>query len=109
MKLDMTKMIQRIGYLEGAIEGIKLYAIWRNGEQQVGCLERPLKEVLKPYKEELTRLISVRTEDRCEWREDVDGDYETSCDNLFILIDGTPTDNGMSFCPYCGRVLITTS
>jgi hypothetical protein len=46
----------RIGFLEGAIEGIRLYAIWRNGDQLVGCLERPLKEVLKPYEEELARL-----------------------------------------------------
>ena len=50
------QILHRIGFLEGAIEGITLYAIWRNGEQLVGCLERPLKEVLQPYQEELVRL-----------------------------------------------------
>lgn len=48
--------LHRIGFLEGAIEGITLYAIWRNGEQLVGCMERPLKEVLTPFREELERL-----------------------------------------------------
>ena len=55
----MTEQEQRThrkGFLEGVIEGITLYAIWRNGEQLVGCMERPLKEVLKPYKEELARI-----------------------------------------------------
>lgn len=50
------QILQRIGFLEGAIEGITLYAIWKDGEQLVGCLQRPLKEVLQPYKEELARL-----------------------------------------------------
>ena len=54
---DHEQILHRIGFLEGVIEGITLYAIWRNGEQLVGCQERPLKEVLKPYNEELVRLI----------------------------------------------------
>ncbi len=56
---EMSKQEQimhRIGFLEGAIEGITFYAIWRNGRQLVGCLERPLKEVLQPYHDELGRL-----------------------------------------------------
>lgn len=46
----------RIGFLIGAIEGITLYAIWKNGEQLVGCMAKPLKEVLLPYREELAIL-----------------------------------------------------
>ncbi len=48
--------IERIGFLKGAIEAIRLYAIWKNGEQFVGCERYPLKEALQPYKEELVRL-----------------------------------------------------
>lgn len=48
--------ISRISYLEGIIEGITLYAIWNNGEQLVGCMRQPLREALKPYKEELRIL-----------------------------------------------------
>lgn len=50
----------RIGFLEGAIEGIRLYAIWKDGTQLVGCLGKPLKEVIAPYQEELAKLIRER-------------------------------------------------
>lgn len=56
---DREQMLHRIGFLEGAIEGTRLCAIWRNGEQLVGCTERPLREVLQPYKEELDRLTPM--------------------------------------------------
>lgn len=60
--MNTTESIQhRIGFLEGVIEGIELYAIWRDGQQLVGCMERPLKEVLAPYKEELERLKMLET------------------------------------------------
>lgn len=41
----------------------------------------------------------------CVWEEDVDGNWETDCRNLHILIDGNPIDNGMAFCCYCGGKL----
>ena len=53
---EQERIFHRIGFVEGAIEGITLYAIWKNGEQLVGCMARPLKEVLKPYREEIERL-----------------------------------------------------
>ena len=28
--------------------------------------------------------------------------YETECGEAFTLINGTPEDNGMKYCPYCG-------
>jgi hypothetical protein len=52
----------KMGWQEGIIEGITLYAIWHNGEQLVGCTEKPLKEVLEPYKQELARLRKLRPE-----------------------------------------------
>lgn len=55
-------LAHRIGFLEGAIEGITLYSIWSNGEQLVGCMRKPLKEVLKPYKEELETLKGISQE-----------------------------------------------
>lgn len=42
---------------------------------------------------------------KCQWVHD-DDDYdvwETKCGDLFILTEGTPRDNGMKFCPYCGK------
>lgn len=46
--------------------------------------------------------------DYCNWdRADDDSDmYETECGSAFVLNDGTPLDNHMAFCPYCGGELI---
>jgi len=41
----------------------------------------------------------------CEWVEDVDGIWDTGCGQFFVLEDGTPSDNKMRWCPYCGKSL----
>lgn len=42
----------------------------------------------------------------CKWRylEDVDA-WETDCGQMHIINDGTPAENGMIYCTYCGRKL----
>ena len=42
---------------------------------------------------------------KCVWKADEDGNWHTECGNLFILNDGTPADNGMKYCCYCGKPL----
>ena len=44
----------------------------------------------------------------CEWGiDDADGSvWKTGCDNLFVIISGTPSDNDFRFCMYCGRPLV---
>ena len=42
----------------------------------------------------------------CEWMADENGNWFTECDNAFTFIDGTPVENGMAFCCYCGRKLV---
>lgn len=32
--------------------------------------------------------------------------YETECGESFVITNGTPHDNGMKFCCYCGGNLI---
>ena len=49
-------LIYEHAFLEGCIEGIRDYAIWRNGEQLVGCLERPLKEVIAPLEQKSAKI-----------------------------------------------------
>jgi len=46
-----------------------------------------------------------KREPSCLWsRADDDTDvWETKCGHAFTIIDGTPTDNQMAFCCYCGR------
>lgn len=46
--------------------------------------------------------------DKCYWQADFPGSdtYQTSCGNLFTINDGSPEENEMKFCCYCGRDLI---
>lgn len=45
----------------------------------------------------------------CDWYQDADVEdsdsWETTCGKMYLLIDGTPQDNEMKFCCFCGRVL----
>lgn len=41
----------------------------------------------------------------CQWIEDDDGVWETSCNDYFQFNDGGPHENGFLFCPYCGKKL----
>lgn len=49
--------------------------------------------------------VEAPAAETCKWTEDADGNWDTSCDNKYIIVEGTPTDNGMKFCTYCGREL----
>jgi hypothetical protein len=47
--------------------------------------------------------------DTCTWHQDGDSDsgtYSTSCGHYFNLEDGTPEDNRMQWCCYCGKRLV---
>lgn len=42
----------------------------------------------------------------CTWQSDEDGNWHTECGEIFVIIDGTPTENKMRYCPYCGGGLM---
>lgn len=44
----------------------------------------------------------------CIWKQDGVGEeaWDTTCQNRFSLSDGTPSENYMKFCCYCGGVLM---
>jgi len=43
---------------------------------------------------------------KCKWKyAEAHSCWETGCGNVFVLIKGTPEDNDMKYCPYCGRPL----
>ncbi len=47
---------------------------------------------------------------KCKWKYwgeyDTDGGrWETSCGSAFTVNEGTPKDNNMKFCPFCGKEL----
>ena len=42
----------------------------------------------------------------CKWtHDDNDGLYGTECGNAFEINDGTPKENQMAFCCYCGGTI----
>jgi len=42
----------------------------------------------------------------CEWKEDRDGIWHTSCNQTFFFDSGDAIDNGFLYCPFCGRRLL---
>lgn len=46
--------------------------------------------------------------DSCTWtlEDPSDGAWGTECNNIFSLEDGTPSENRMRFCCFCGRPLL---
>jgi len=42
----------------------------------------------------------------CNWNIDADGVSHTQCKEAWICYEGTPKENGMNYCPYCGGILI---
>lgn len=55
--------------------------------------------------------IAVRQSDSCEWHcvdsKFVNGaKWAGKCGAVWSFFDGTPKENGMNFCPFCGKKLI---
>jgi len=42
---------------------------------------------------------------KCKWTPDEDGIYDTGCGNRYELMHGTPKENDMNYCLYCGKKL----
>ncbi len=42
----------------------------------------------------------------CVWQEDENGNWDTDCGDKHILNEGTPSENNMAYCCYCGGKLI---
>jgi hypothetical protein len=45
----------------------------------------------------------------CRWTPDEDGVYETTCGQMFQTAAGTPHENNMEYCCYCGRRLVSAA
>jgi hypothetical protein len=43
--------------------------------------------------------------EECAWRED-EGYWETDCGNEFAVNEGTPEENRMKFCCFCGKHIV---
>jgi hypothetical protein len=63
--------------------------------------------LIKDFKKFLLSIIEEQPKKEfCEWTEDdIDGGWDTQCDNKHLFIDGTPTQNDYKFCPYCSKII----
>lgn len=43
--------------------------------------------------------------DRCTWKQNYDGYYETACSQAYDMEGESPQKWGMNFCPFCGRLI----
>lgn len=73
---------------DAASEIERLEGLWL--EEQAKCLD---------YEAEYNAAKHI-----CTWTEDGDM-WETTCGNAFSINDGTPKDNDMKFCCFCGKTL----
>lgn len=40
---------------------------------------------------------------KCTWTDDEGGCWDTSCGHRFVVNDGTPSENSMAYCCFCGK------
>ena len=39
----------------------------------------------------------------CTWtQDDLDDSWDTSCGEKYTIMEGTPVENKMAYCPFCG-------
>lgn len=52
--------------------------------------------------------IKIEAEPTCEWRLDDEdtNTWKTACGHVFLLMEGTPADNHMAQCCYCGKKIV---
>jgi hypothetical protein len=54
----------------------------------------------------MDNVVTRRTRGKtCVWSEDSNGIWDAECGQTFCLHDGTPSENGMRYCCYCGKTL----
>ena len=89
---------QALEALEEACEIIGAAWAWRDekGKPTITALRAAPPQQAEPV------------EQTCTWQQDGDSDsgvYGTSCGRYFNIEDGTPEDNKMAWCCYCGKKL----
>ena len=53
--------------------------------------------------EESRTATNKRRNAICRWKCNDDGYYETSCGEEWVFPEGAPHENGLIYCPHCGK------
>jgi len=90
------------------VKGILELQHYRSCSRLIFCREDNVEYTLGDLHELLDSYLEQKEgrSTRCVWKyyeEYVTDDWETECGEAHILADGTPAENNMRFCPYCGR------
>lgn len=88
---------QRVA-LDALLDAIKIYFTTDAPE---GILEIVYAQVVSS-----STMTGASEEGPCVWSEVIDFEehhYDTSCGDSFWLEEGTPSENNMHFCPFCGK------
>ena len=94
----MKKLEQAIAYFEDAIR--------ESDEIIAECSEKLQKELIEQKGHfEVALEVMKKQSKPCRWHlyNEDQNVWEADCGNLFTLIEGSPKDNEMQFCPYCSR------
>ena len=67
-------------------------------------IEMTLPELDKNWRDSIKLKWTDEVEKlRCEWAQDENGAWKTKCGNIFEITEGSPLQNKMGFCCYCGK------
>ena len=86
--------------------GAQACSTCQNGPENEYCCRREMWSAVDALRAALAQQDEPET---CTWWQDGDSDsgtYSTSCGHYFSITDGTPEDNKMSHCCYCGKKLV---
>lgn len=74
-------------------------------------LPEPPESAAAPAQADRDAPVDSPEPEQCRWFQDgTDSDtWQTGCGSYFMINDGTPSENNMAHCAYCGRHLVEYS
>ena len=91
---------EQIAFMEECIQQVK-EGKYRTADEIIAELEGQT-----PHPDNDPELVRKIKEAQCEWiYDDTHDKWDTACGEMFVMIEGTPHDNGMVYCPYCGKAI----
>ena len=112
----VTKRQPKSAATRRAIELYRAGATVTAAAREAGChtvtVSRAVRQLIAQGDKSLNAIAPrgrPRTGDKCEWTQDDDGVWDTECGERYEVTDGSPGENDMKYCPYCGKVLCEQS
>lgn len=57
------------------------------------------------FARQLERELNAAKAGRCDWKEDEDGNWNTSCKQCMVFEYARPFESGYKFCHHCGKTI----